>query len=291
MLMTLFIGTVIFPVTGNTLFQNNLEFAEVLDQRQESDPDCIQIFYPEWQQFKPTKEKLVRVEVKISQTCPGCPDLNMEIQKPLGTVLTSTSVPATSIPSGSCNCDWVSFDIPDINVIPGEVYHIVLYYIGGAEYYWCGSYDNPYPRGRSSVHPDFDYCFRTFAEMSTNNPPNKPMIDGPNSGNAGTTYNYRFSTTDPDGDDVYYWIEWFYGCPGIFWDGPYGSGDEIIKPYTYENRGTFTITVIARDVFDAESEPATFTVTMPRNSVTNRDLYSILSERFPIICRLIEFLG
>jgi nitroreductase len=98
-----------------------------------------------------------------------------------------------------------------------------------------------------------------------NNPPETPSINGPTSGNAGTTYDYRISTTDPDSDDVHYWVEWFDGCSGIYWDGPYASGEEVIKSYTYENQGTFTITVIARDSYDAESEPATFTVTMPRN--------------------------
>jgi hypothetical protein len=128
------------------------------------------------------------------------------------------------------------------------------------------------------------------AERLDNQPPVTPIIDGPASGNAGTTYDYKISATDPDGDDVYYWVEWFDGCPGIFWDGPYASGEEIIKSYTYENQGTFTITVIARDVHDAESEPATFTVTMPRGKERGIKFFSGLSERFPILSLLFDHL-
>ena len=40
------------------------------------------------------------------------------------------------------------------------------------------------------------------------------------------------TATDPDGDNVYLWILWFEGCPGITWDGPYDSGEIIKINYT-----------------------------------------------------------
>ena len=103
----------------------------------------------------------------------------MEIQRPYGNVLTSKTLPATAIPSGTCG--WVSFDVPDYDLVPEEIYWIVLYYNGGAEYIWCGARGNPYTRGESSFTPDWDYCFRTYTgkgkgkdlgcvETSQNNP-------------------------------------------------------------------------------------------------------------------------
>ena len=41
-----------------------------------------------------------------------------------------------------------------------------------------------------------------------NEPPYAPIINGPTYGKTGTEYNYTFSTIDPDGDDVYYYIHW-----------------------------------------------------------------------------------
>ena len=98
-----------------------------------------------------------------------------------------------------------------------------------------------------------------------NNPPNKPTISGPTNGIIGETYEYVVSTTDPDGDEIYYWIEWFDGCPNIYWQGPYQSGEEVTFDYTWDKKGTHTIIVKAKDSNDGISESTTLTVTMPKN--------------------------
>ena len=71
--------------------------------------------------------------------------------------------------------------MPDVDLDLNQTHWIVLYYDGGAEYYWCGANGNPYARGESSVGPNWDYCFRTYTgkgkgkdlgcvEKSWNNP-------------------------------------------------------------------------------------------------------------------------
>jgi len=62
-----------------------------------------------------------------------------------------------------------------------------------------------------------------FYETEDNTPPDAPEIDGPTSGAAGTSYEYTFTTTDPDDHDVYYYIEWGDGEIED-WIGPYESG-------------------------------------------------------------------
>jgi hypothetical protein len=101
--------------------------------------------------------------------------------------------------------------------------------------------------------------------ITVNKPPNKPVIKGESIGKSGIEYDYTFSTIDPDGDNVYYWIIWFEGCPVVFWDGPYSSGEEIIKSYSWENQGKFTIMVKAKDLYGAESDWDSFEVSMPKN--------------------------
>jgi hypothetical protein len=53
---------------------------------------------------------------------------------------------------------------------------------------------------------------------STNQQPLAPEIDGPSSGKPGTQYTFDFVTTDPDGDDIDYYVDWGDGETED-WDG------------------------------------------------------------------------
>ena len=141
----------------------------VIDQSQEEDDGSsyfIESGALAWQEFIPSKKKLVSVEVKIYQNSVNQPDLTLEIHRPYGTVLTSASLPANSIPSGIG--DWTSFNVPNVTLEPKKIYFIVLRYDGDAtwEYYWCGSNENPYSSGHSSIGGYWDFCFRTHIEKS-----------------------------------------------------------------------------------------------------------------------------
>lgn len=105
-----------------------------------------------------------------------------------------------------------------------------------------------------------------------NDPPEIPTIVGPSSGRNGKTYDYKISTTDPDGDNVYYWILWYDGCPGVSWDGPYNSGEEIIKSFSWDNQGNYTISVKAKDENGAESDWATLEIKMPKRINNNMEI-------------------
>ena len=116
-----------------------------------------------------------------------------------------------------------------------------------------------------------------------NYPPNKPSITGITHGKLGKTYEYRISTTDPDGNDVYYYIKWDDGY-NTEWFGPYSSGVEITKSHTWYYRDTYTVRAKAKDVFDAESPWGYLEVTMPKNkSINNINPWIFrLIQRFPI---------
>ncbi len=62
------------------------------------------------------------------------------------------------------NCNWTSFDVPDISLTPGITYYIVLTFAMGGDYNWCGAWNNPYPPGESNRDPDWDWTFRTYYE-------------------------------------------------------------------------------------------------------------------------------
>jgi len=122
-----------------------------------------------------------------------------------------------------------------------------------------------------------------------NNPPNKPIITGETNGNAGNEYDYIISSVDPDGDDVYFEIEWFIGCPGIFWEGPYKSGEQVIKSNTWNEEGNYTITVRVKDSNGLEGESSTLINTMPNQKfiqslfqqfIRNHQILNLLLQLF-----------
>ena len=125
------------------------------------------------------------------------------------------------------------------------------------------------------------------AERLANNPPDNPIINGPTSGKVDQTLTYEISAVDPDGDEVYFWIEWFQGCPGVYWQGPYESGETVEFTNTWDRSGTHIIRVKAKDTNDAESDTATLSVTIPRSKTTFNhpinDLFSRYSSLFPIL--------
>ena len=104
---------------------------------------------------------LKMVEVRVVQWYAGSPDLKLTVEKPLGSVLRTKEVSANFIPSGTT--DWVMFDIPDIELTPGDTYVIRLTAPLGSEYGWCAGHGDPYLSGESSRLPDDDFCFRTWA--------------------------------------------------------------------------------------------------------------------------------
>ena len=95
-----------------------------------------------------------------------------------------------------------------------------------------------------------------------NSSPSPPVIDGPVSGKIREKHEYTFNATDPDGDDVYYWIDWDDGQVEE-WIGPYESGEEVTLNHTWYKKGIYTIRAKAKDIHGDESEWATLEVTMP----------------------------
>ena len=122
-----------------------------------------------------------------------------------------------------------------------------------------------------------------------NNPPLIPEIDGPKTGKPGTEYEYTFTTTDPESDDIYYYILWGDGHVEP-WIGPFASGVTINLSHTWGNQGEYTIEAQAKDIYNAEGPWGEFKVTMPRKKIMTRSLLFRFLERFPLFERLLNHL-
>ncbi|MCK5261060.1 MAG: PQQ-binding-like beta-propeller repeat protein [Thermoplasmatales archaeon] len=100
--------------------------------------------------------------------------------------------------------------------------------------------------------------------QESNDPPNKPIIDGETNGEVGQSYDYTFETTDPEGLQIWYYIEWGDDT-NTGWIGHYPSGEEITKSHSWSEKDTYTIRCKAKDPYEAESEWGELDVTMPMN--------------------------
>ena len=85
-----------------------------------------------------------------------------------------------------------------------------------------------------------------------NLPPSIPsQPSGVTTGYRSISYNYSVSTTDPDGNQVYYWIDWDDGN-NTGWLGPYNSGNTCISSHSWGTIGAYDVKVKAKDTNGAE---------------------------------------
>ncbi|MCK4416240.1 MAG: PKD domain-containing protein, partial [Thermoplasmatales archaeon] len=162
----------------------------------------------------------------------------------------------------------------------------IYYYVDWGD----GTFDNwfgPYPSGEEATVTHVWYSENKYeitakakdacgAESDWSDPfpvrignqaPDAPDIDGPTSGSPGVKYEYKFTTTDLEGDNVYYWIEWGDGNIEE-WIGPYNSDEEVTRSHTWSKTGSYTVRAKVKDTLDEESDWGTLKVTMPKNQQT-----------------------
>lgn len=136
-----------------------------IDQQQATDTGATYMgtcYGHPWQSFVPSKSILSAGAIHIAFDNPtNTENLTMHIRaSPNGTDLTKVTVPESSIVIG----EWLSFDLPDIAVIPGNTYYIVMDNEGAVSYYgWSVQrYYDSYPAGTSCTGGVEDWTFATY---------------------------------------------------------------------------------------------------------------------------------
>jgi len=129
----------------------------------------------------------------------------------------------------------------------------------------------------------------TTATIITNSAPTKPSIpSGETGGTVGETYVYTASTTDPDGDQIWYWFDWGDGN-NSGWVGGISSGATVSASHSWSVKGEYVVKVKARDKYYAESpwsDP--LPISMPKvgfKSLLFQFLEQLL-ERFPLLSQI-----
>jgi len=295
----LLIVTAIVPVATSVNICRSYELLQgVIDQSQEERYSDEDVNEHAWQEFVPTGKNLLNVEVKIRLGFLWPPDLFLSIEKPLGTVLTSTSLPSQNIPWE--RSDWVTFDFPDIPLVRGEKYYIVLSHEPGGTYKWSGAWGDLYSQGESSKDPQWDWCFRTIVDRSKekhcigagnkwtdlflvpiienkqiidNNPPNPPEITGP-----------LFGKVEIDfGDEII--IERSCDSGECV---PWKNGETVEIKHMWKRTGAYELTARVMDVYGELSDWSDpLSVSMPRNRAMQAPFLQFLRQH-PILFQLLQ---
>jgi len=123
------------------------------------------------------------------------------------------------------------------------------------------------------------------------NPPNAPTISGEKKGKINTPYTYTFKSTDVNGDQVYFTIDWGDGQIDE-WVGPYNSESPAEFAHQWQTKGTYTIKAKAKDIHGIESDDwGSLTVAMPKSYTYQfQPFFERLFERFPNIFPILRHL-
>ena len=141
-------------------------------------------------------------------------------------------------------------------------------------------------------------------DASVNNAPYAPVVLTEKCGWVEDTYQLTFASIDPDGNAVYYQVNWgkkesgnnIYSCepdePQEAWLGPYKSGAEVSLKHEWCEKGKYTITIKAKDSNDLESPETTLSVGKPRIKELHDSVFYQILERlaniFPILREIIK---
>jgi hypothetical protein len=152
----------------------------------------------------------------------------------------------------------------------------------GRYFYRVKGYNSAYEWGDFSTIEDIVVYFAGA--------PDTPEINGPTEGKPGVVYNFTIISTDPEGNDILYFIDWGDGQYED-WIGPYLSGEELKISHSWSEQNTYIIQVKAKDINGAESGWGTHEIKIPRTRLISMFNLQNLIERFldlfPIFYRFI----
>ena len=176
--------------------------------------------------------------------------------------------------------EWLYTYTININMEYADYIHLTLHHAGTSSgsdhyYFWQNGYAavfyfeytmTPYYHTSQDTieHINATYAAKnirlilaTLAELTEasylGNPPAKPVITGPTNGIINYEYNYTVVTTDPDSDDVYYYIDWGDGT-NSGWLGPFSSGTSTTAQKSWNTASTYTVQARAKDINEVLSE-------------------------------------
>jgi len=112
--------------------------------------------------------------------------------------------------------------------------------------------------------------------------PDTPTITGSSSGKPNKEYTFKVKTTNSDGGNVWYWVDWGDGS-NTGWLGPFASGSEQSVKHTWTSKAEFTIKAKAKNANGLESGWAELPFSTPKTMSKYGSLFYNFLARFPFL--------
>jgi hypothetical protein len=158
---------------------------------------------------------------------------------------------------------------------------------GEASHYWAelGEYEiKAIAKDINDVESEWSQP--TSLTIVENEKPEKPTVDGDNFGFGGVEYEFTFTSTDPEGHDIYYLIDW--DDDNITeWLGPYSSGETITLNHSWKKKGEYWVKSWVKDIYDKKSGQGMTLIKILTNSAKTTPAYRILLS-FKVLIKLIN---
>jgi len=128
-----------------------------------------------------------------------------------------------------------------------------------------------------------------ITDVISNDPPGDPDIQGPSVAVPNAPIDFQFTSTDPDGHDIRFVVNWGDGQEETTDLTP--SEIPLEVSHTYAERGSYVITAKAIDSLGAESGTSTHDILIPRSKTSNNIVLRILERYFSMFPILSQLLG
>jgi len=142
--------------------------------------------------------------------------------------------------------------------------------------------------GAAWMNSDDGYIYYALTGAPPNFPPDTPTIQGETKLKPNKEFEFTFFTNDPDGDQVFYYIEWGDNNT-VVWDGPHNSGVPVKLKHTWTTKDQFTIRCKAKDTNDLESGWAELKVSTPRTRFVAFRFLDYFPNAFPFLRLIFGF--
>jgi hypothetical protein len=119
-------------------------------------------------------------------------------------------------------------------------------------------------------------------EEKFNEPPNTPVITGEINGLIDTIYDYRFISNDPDGDELYFLIDWG-DLSNETITGLVPSNLPLTISHSWKSNGKFTIKAKAIDIYNAESDWGLLEIRMPKKQYNSLEFMLSFLKKIDIL--------
>lgn len=153
------------------------------------------------------------------------------------------------------------------------------------EQYSCSGITGPFAVWTDErAAPLKEIYFDTTFEVGS--PPETPTVTGPTKLKPGQSKEFTFTTTEPDGEQIYYYVDWGDGN-NSGWQGPYTSGTPYKASHKWAEKAKFTIQCKAKDINDLESSYGNLEINTPRNSGLMLRFLDYFQHVFPNLWELL----